>query len=365
VTESGNTSRTPVIDASVHVFFASNADLRSRLREPFRSRGFPDYAMEWYGAPDGEYSPAAEVGEGTQPGSDPEIVGRQLFVDGGVDIAVLHPMTRGNLPDRHLNSAIYAAHNEMLVERWLDDGTYADRFRGTIRVNVEDVDGALKEIDRWKDHPRVVQLGVPLQTRDLYGHPRYEPIWQAAEAAGLPVAVHIEVGHGVDSAPTPSGNTRTYPQYVGFMALNYLYHLMNMIAEGVFERHADLKVVWADGAADLLTPFIWRMDTFGRPHLEQTPWAPQMPSAYLPGHVHFVQGSFDGPPDPEIAAEWFAMTGKEDMVMFGSSYPHWHMGTADALGAGLTADQRDKLLWRNAARLYGIEIGSRTTTPVA
>ncbi len=35
--------------------------------------------------------------------------------------------------------------------------------------------------------------------------------------------------------PTPNGITRTYEQYVGFTALNYLYHLMNMIAEGVFE----------------------------------------------------------------------------------------------------------------------------------
>ena len=79
------------------------------------------------------------------------------------------------------------------------------------------------------------------------------------------------------------------------MALNYLYHLMNMIAEGVFERFPTLKFVWADGAADFLTPFIWRMDTFGRPHLEQTPWAPRIPSDYLPGHVYFVQGSLDGP----------------------------------------------------------------------
>ena len=107
--------------------------------------------------------------------------------------------------------------------------------------------------------------------------------------------MHIEVGAGIQFAPTPSGTTRTYEQYVGFMALNYLYHLMNMIAEGVFERMPELKFVWADGAADLLTPFIWRMDCFGRPHLEQTPWAPKMPSDYLPGHVFFVAGR-DGRP---------------------------------------------------------------------
>ena len=110
------------------------------------------------------------------------------------------------------------------------------------------------------DHPRVVQIGVPLQSRELYGKPQFWPLWEAAVDAGLPVAVHIEVGSGIGFTPTPSGNTRTYEQYVSFMALNYLYHLMNMIAEGVFERMPALKFVWADGAADLLTPFIWRMD---------------------------------------------------------------------------------------------------------
>ena len=49
---------TPVIDASVHIFSKSNKDLRQNfLREPFNSRGFPDYEMDWYGAPGGEYAP--------------------------------------------------------------------------------------------------------------------------------------------------------------------------------------------------------------------------------------------------------------------------------------------------------------------
>jgi predicted TIM-barrel fold metal-dependent hydrolase len=169
--------------------------------------------------------------------------------------------------------------------------------------------------------------------------------------------VHIEVGSGVAFPPTPSGNTRTYEQYVSFMALNYLYHLMNMIAEGVFERMPALKFVWADGAADVLTPFIWRMDCFGRPHLEQTPWAPRIPSDYLPGHVYFVQGAMDGPGDTDFAGEWFGFTGKEDMVMFGSSYPHWQSNELK-VPAAFSAEQRDKLCWRNAAQLYGIDVGA-------
>ncbi|MGU3501102.1 amidohydrolase family protein [Mycobacterium sp. C31M] len=347
---------TPVIDASVHIFMQSNKDLRKNfLREPFSSRGFPDYEMDWYGAPGGEYLRDAKGPNREYPGSDVGLVAAHLFDDRGVDVAVLHPMTRGIMPDRHLGTAIASAHNEMMVTRWLDHPEHGNRFRGTIRVNPDDITGALREIETYKDHPRVVQIGIPLQSRELYGKPQFWPLWDAAAAADLPVAVHIEVGAGIAFPPTPSGKTRTYEQYLSFMGLNYLYHLMNMIAEGVFERTPDLKMVWADGAADMLTPFMWRMDCFGRPHLEQTPWAPKMPSDYLPGHVHFIQGTFDGPGDVDFAGEWAGFTGKNDMVMFGSSYPHWDANEL-SVPAAYSAEQRDKLCWRNAAELYGIEI---------
>ena len=267
-------------------------------------------------------------------------------------------MTRGIMPDRHLGTAIAAAHNEMMVSRWLDDNAYGDRFRGTIRVNPDDIAGALREIDKYKDHP----------ARRADRHPDAVPraVRQAAVLAAVGGGGRSGAAGGrahrgglraSRSPPTPSGNTRTYEQYVGFMALNYLYHLMNMIAEGVFERMPTLKFVWADGAADMLTPFIWRMDCFGRPHLEQTPWAPKMPSDYLPGHVYFIQGAIDGPGDTDFAGEWFGFTGKEDMVMFGSSYPHWQLNEL-TVPAAYSAEQRDKLCWRNAAQLYGIDVGA-------
>ncbi|HET9877022.1 MAG TPA: amidohydrolase, partial [Mycobacterium sp.] len=112
-------SRTPIIDASVHIFFGSNSDLRSFLPEPFKSRGFSDYEMDWYGAPGGEYAKGTRGSDRTYPGSDPELVARHLFSDHGVDVAVLHPMGRGVMPDRHLGTAVLAATNEMLVSRWL------------------------------------------------------------------------------------------------------------------------------------------------------------------------------------------------------------------------------------------------------
>jgi predicted TIM-barrel fold metal-dependent hydrolase len=348
-----------IIDSSVHMFFRKGSEVRDFMTEPYKSRGIPDVEMDWYGAPGGEYdADIVKRSEGGYPGSDPSLVSEHLFGEQGVDIAILHPMTRGNLPDRHLNNAVLSAHNKMLVERWLEKGNSHKRFRGTIRVNPEDPKAAIQEIERWKDHPYVVQVGVPLQSRELYGKPQFFPLWEAAANYGLPVAAHIETGTGVDFAPTPSGHPRTYPQYATFMALNFLYHTMNMIAEGVFEALPKLKFIWADGGGDSITPFIWRMDTFGRPHLEQTPWAPRIPSSYLPDHVYFVYGKLDGPTadNAGMVAPWTSLTGKENMFLYGSSYPHWNVGTPDQIAEGLSDEQRQKILWKNAAELYKLEL---------
>jgi predicted TIM-barrel fold metal-dependent hydrolase len=350
------------IDASVHLFFTSDRDLRGYLSEPFRSRGYPDPDVAWFAPPGPRYAEGTQGPGGAHPGSDPDLTGRAIFAGRGFDYAILHPMSSAAiLPDWHLGSAILAATNQMMVERWLDSGTYAHQFRGTIRVNPNDVEGAAAEIRRWQGHPRVVQIGLPMQTQEPYGRPFYKPLWRAACDAGLPVAIHIEMGVGITHPPTPSGITRTYSHHAGYQPMTYVWHLLNMIAEGVFQEFPDLKVVWADGAADMLTPFIWRMDTFGRPHLEQTPWAPDMPSSYLPGHVYFVHSRMDGPGDAPYAGEWLQMTGKEDMLLFGSSYPDWQLVSPGDLPAAWSPAQRAKVLGGNAATLYGLRAAAPAT----
>ena len=142
-------------------------------------------------------------------------------------------MARGNIADYLLNSRICAAVNDWLLDRWLEPDTTGG-FLGTIRVNPEDVKGAVAEIERLARHPKMVQVGVPLQSREPYGKPMFEPIWEAAAAHGLPVAVHINGGNGVDHAPTFAGHAYTYPGYAAFMPLNSFVHLATLIIEGMF-----------------------------------------------------------------------------------------------------------------------------------
>lgn len=340
-----------VIDTNVHPFFLSNAALREYLPPEYRTRGFPDVESSWYQAPDGDY--AAQLYADGRPGSDPATVASHLFDELGVDVAILNPRTRGNLPDRRLNSAICAATNDWLAREWLDsDGR--GRYAGTIRINPEDVDGALAEIERWAGHPRMVQVGVPLQSREPYGKPQFEPIWAAAAGHRLPVAVTINGGAGIDYAPTATGHPRTYLHYAAYMPLNYFHHLTNLIVEGVFVRIPQLVFVFPDGGIDVLTPLMWRLDMFWRAFRDQTPWAVEYPSSSLAAHVRFGTG-LEGPAGGVPADEWLDQMGKADLLMYASNYPYWSWLRPDELPAGFTAAQTAKILSENAARLYGME----------
>ena len=44
------------VNASVHLFFTSDRDLRGYLSEPFRSRGYPDPDVAWFAPPGPRYA---------------------------------------------------------------------------------------------------------------------------------------------------------------------------------------------------------------------------------------------------------------------------------------------------------------------
>jgi len=170
--------------------------------------------------------------------------------------------------------------------------------------------------------------------------------------------VHINGGNGVDHAPTFAGHAYTYPGYAGFMPLNSFVHLATLIIEGTFGRIPGLRFVFADGGYDILTPLIWRLDTFWMSMRDQTPWVDRYPSEYLRDHVRFCSSAFDGPTDAGQAERWLDFSDKADLLMYGSSYPHWSTSEPEDVVAGLNDEQREKVLWRNASDLYGVTEGS-------
>ena len=60
-----------------------------------------------------------------------------------------------------------------------------------------------------------------------------------------------------------------------------------------------------------------------------------------------------GPRDPVIVQQIFEQLDSDSLLMFSTDYPHWHFDTAEeALPAGITDEQRGRILYDNAASFY-------------
>lgn len=377
-----------MIDACVHPIVAHGGDLnaylpreyrRQRLALPLEGSVNP-LPIDLYvpgSTPDIEYEPpkagassalyhahvGTTAGYECLPGSDPTLMDAHVLGDAGADAAVLLPLTRGLVGDPRLDIAISAATNEWLAETWLGDFNRHGRYRGSIRVSPQSPEDAVKEIERWADHPQFVQVAVPMETSRLYGEQQYFPIWKAAASHGLPVAVHADQSAGALAPPTPVG----YPMYAleahSQQSMLSVTHVASLIGHGVFDRLESLTFVFADGGFDYMTTIMWRIDNDWRQSRAEVPWVDRAPSAYLKDHVRYVLHGTDGIDEAAQLARFIELNELEGILLYGSNYPHWDYLPAEPFGTTLSERAREAILDGNARHLYGLGVAPESTAP--
>lgn len=183
-----------VVDADIHPA-ALPKDIAARLDEPWRTR------FERFGhrvaSPPMIYPRVRNGGfrldawpKGGFPGSDLGLVRDQLLDPHGIDCGILIPLqshTFGAV-DPKFSGALCRALNEWIREEWLDR---EPRLRSSISVPHESPDLAAREIEHYAGDPRFVQVLLPTGGETSAGRAKYWPVYEAAEAAGLPVAIHL------------------------------------------------------------------------------------------------------------------------------------------------------------------------------
>jgi uncharacterized protein len=341
-----------IIDSCIHPLCADKDDLRRYMREPWKSRSFPGPERYFYPAPSGEYVAEVDGGTGESIATDPKKLSRTIFKKEGVAKAILVPLTRGLLPDLDQSMAICRATNDWLADQWLGQEEGGE-FVGTIRIDPREPEQAVAEIKRWASHPKMVQVAVPLQAQRPYGNRDYLPVWQAAAEHGMPVLIQADGGSSIDYWPSPVGYYKLFLEYATLYPVNFSYHLVSLIAEGVFDRLKDFKIIFGDGGADLLAPLIWRMDKDWRPTRSETPWNSQMPSDYLRDHVRFLSNRFEGPVEQDDWKTWLSVSDMSDLTLFASKFPTWQYDPPSAAFQSLGNDTRRAILATNSQAFYG------------
>jgi uncharacterized protein len=293
------------------------------------------------------------IGADGPAGSDPDLVERQLLAGEAVDFGMITPLL-GNGPDPAFNTAVSAAVNAWQADTWLARDVV--RLFGAICVAVDDVPGAVREIEAWSGHPGFKQVLIGGDGDRPFGHPQYDRIWAAASARGLPVAIHFNESHRSAVGLTPVGHfARQIDHHALAHPLEYASHLASWICAGTFDRHPDLRFVFLEGG------FLWHRPVVRRlehrwpekaAHLEPPAKSPR---ASVLDHVRFASQPME---DPDDAGDLLALLEDADagrLLVYSSDYPHYDFDAPGrVLPGGIDPEVRRRIMCETARELYGL-----------
>jgi len=227
---------------------------------------------------------------------------------------------------------------------------HPDRFVGLGTVPLQDVDGALTELDR------IVGLGftgIEICTNvdglDL-DDSRFEPFFARVQELDLLLVLHP---HGF------SDGRRLAEHYlintVG-MPMDSTVAIARLIFGGVLERHPDLKICVVHGGG-YLPSYPARFDHAYHARADCRERISRPPSEYL-RRLHFDTMVFDSGDLGRLIERYGS-----DHVLLGSDYPY-DMGEEDPVGFvlsvdGLTEEDRRRILGGNAADLLRLDPTAR------
>jgi uncharacterized protein len=347
-----------VVDADVHPM-PKIGEFDQFVPEPHRSALASRRPMAgnsvYYDAPDFNHAFAMRTDsfpdDGNFAGSDPGLTFRQLIMEAGSDIAILGPLNGGGQTDEE-SHALSVATNLWQAACWLDgENNWHQRYRGSISAAIEMPDEAAREIEHWAGHPYMSQVLIYAEPRPAWGHPKYDPIWDAATRHDLPVACHLGRGQHNELPMSP----------VGFMTYNHdlmvtysmlaANQVMSLVFDGVFDRFPSLQIVLIEHAYNWILPLMWRMDAIYAARGSET-GLKRRPSEYVKDHIWFTTQPMDYPEDKlELtnALEWMEA---DRLLLFSSDYPHWTFDDPQWVAKHMPEQWREKIMFQNAIDLY-------------
>jgi uncharacterized protein len=297
---------------------------------------------------------------------------RLKFMDEhGIDAQVLYPNVGGfggqlfrRMGEPELVDDCLRAYNDFLVDFASAD---PNRLIPVMSTPFWDVDFAVKEVERCvaNGHRAINFCNQP----DTHGDPplssaHWDPIWAAAQDAGVPISFHIGGGDigALMLDPAGMGFQANFGKVSSLIMVDNMRCVADLIFGGICHRFPNLKFVsvesgvgWIPG---VLETFDWQWKGGGIS--DEHPEYDLLPSEYFRRQIY---GCFWFERDSAIAT----IEHYPDNILYETDYPHptcQHPGPrspgqdpreyiAEALG-GLSEVTLRKVLFDNAAALYGV-----------
>jgi predicted TIM-barrel fold metal-dependent hydrolase len=221
-----------------------------------------------------------------------------------------------------LLKACMRASNEWALE---DIVSVSDRYVVTAQISTLVVDDAVEEL-RWaaaNGFKAVFLPTTPHPSADDWHRDSWEPLWAAAEEAGMVLAFHIGTDPVDMTVGGASGGLGLVYRGPGGAVMNYAETTfsgqraaMKMVASGALDRHPNLKVLISEGGATWV-PFLGdrMVEGYRQHHMAVRPKLGRDPKEILFTQVY---ASFQHDVTAVAAYEHMGYHN----VMFGSDYPH-------------------------------------------
>jgi uncharacterized protein len=311
----------------------------------------PDSNMEparWEDVPPAAYVPAERI---------------KAMDAAGIDYSVLYPTVAGfagqafaRLRDAELELACVQAYNDWLVEEW---AAASSRLVPQCIVPLWPPESAVAEIRRAVSmgHRGVVFPSVPHDLRPVphVAEADYDPIWSACEELDVPLCLHAGASPALQN-PAPSGLS---PALAGALdavtkPVSSVYVLNLFLFSRILLRHPKLRVVLAESSLS------WAMC--------DREW-----SDHQFEHDGLAREGYDLTPLGQFHRQVYLNSWFEELAPFasylGSGNIMWSTNlplatstwprtqeTIDRCLRGLTPEDREAVLWRNAAALYKVGV---------
>jgi len=307
-------------------------------RGPAYPKGQPDASRR------DAYPPA-----GGRPGSDLGFMRLQHLDPNNVRLGILNPLRNGQgLQNQDFAGALCRAINDWQIAEWTSK---EPRLKASIVVPYEDAVASVREIERRATDKTFVQVLLLSRSAEPLGQRRYWPIYEAAERAGVPVAVHA---FGYGGYPVTGGGWPSFyvEEMVGHAQCSQSV-LTSMVLEGIFVRYPKLRVILVEAGFAWLPPLAWRLDKLWARMKDET-GLERLPSEYIRDHVWLTTQPMEEPDTRRHLADTIEWIGW-DRLLFATDYPHWDFDDpARALPLPISDAQRHNLFFANAQAVYSL-----------
>jgi hypothetical protein len=274
----------------------------------------------------------------------------------GIDIGVLFPdnlLLFALLANIEYATALGRAYNQWLVDEWL---TGSDGLYGALMAMPQNPAATVEEIQRHAGHEKIVALYLPTAgVNPLWGHRKYDPIFAAAQEAGLPVVLHSVTV----IAPVFPCQMEQFENHFARQILGHAFamqaNLTSLMHSGVPARYPDLQVVFTEAGLAWVPYMIWRMDKYHTEYRRLVPFLEKRPSEYIREQMWFATQPVEEPDNAGQLAETIEHIGGAERVVFASDWPHHDFDHPRAvLRLPLGQDQKRKIMGENALALFKI-----------